>query len=113
MKHLTLEEQERAAYIAGDTRAADLLARADALDELEENTGEALEDIPAILEAVDDLGGIDKINREMEELRMLREFFNECFYCLCDRYPCPDVSNDSDKSVIFDAIRKGENMSGN
>lgn len=34
--HLTLEEQERAAYMAGDTRTAELLARVDELDGLEE-----------------------------------------------------------------------------
>lgn len=36
--HLTLEEQERAAYIAGDTRTAELLGRVDELDGLEEST---------------------------------------------------------------------------
>jgi len=34
--HLTIEEQERAAYMAGDTRTAELLARVDELDGLEE-----------------------------------------------------------------------------
>jgi len=108
--HPTLEEQERAAYMAGDTRTADLLARADALEELESNTGEALEDIPAILEAVEDLGGLTKINRELEELELLRAFFRDCFECLGAHYPCPEVTSDHDKSVIFDAIRKGEGI---
>lgn len=35
---LTLEEQERAAYMAGDTRTAELLGRVDELDGLEEAT---------------------------------------------------------------------------
>lgn len=34
--HLTPEEQERAAYMAGDTRTAELLGRVDELDGLEE-----------------------------------------------------------------------------
>lgn len=34
--HMTLEEQERTAYMGGDTRTAELLARVDELDGLEE-----------------------------------------------------------------------------
>ena len=83
--HLTLTEQERAAYISGDTRTAELLDCADRL--------ESLEDAPN-----DD---------DMQELRELRQFFDDCFECLGAHYPCPEVSSDHDKLVIFDAIRKG------
>jgi len=33
-----------------------------------------------------------------------REFFHDCFARLDGHYPCPSVTNDYDKSVIFDAI---------
>ena len=108
--HLTLEEQERAAYIAGDTRIADLLTQADRLAELEDATLEDAEDIPAIVEAVNDAGGLEGLDEKLEELRELRRFFEDCFECLAERYPCPSVSSDHDKSVIFGAIRKGEGI---
>ena len=37
-----------------------------------------------------------------------KEFFNECFEHLGDCYPCPSVTSDYDKSIIFEAIEKGE-----
>jgi hypothetical protein len=30
---------------------------------------------------------------------------------MAGHYPCPSVTSEHDKSVIFDAIRKGEGMS--
>lgn len=32
------------------------------------------------------------------------QFFNECFERLPAHYPCPSVTNEHDKSVIFEAI---------
>jgi hypothetical protein len=37
-----------------------------------------------------------------------RDFFEACFHCLAGHYPAPSVTSDYDKSVIFNAIRKGE-----
>ena len=108
---LTLEEQERAAYMAGDTRTAELLAQVDRLEELEETTGECIEDIPAMVEAVNDAGGLKRLAEKLEELEHLRRFFGDCFEMLADHYPRPSVTSDHDKQVIFDAIRKGEGMS--
>lgn len=108
--HLTIEEQERAAYMAGDTRTAELLAQAERLEELEDETGEYVEDIPAMVEAVNDAGGLKRLAEKLEELDHLRQFFDDCFEYLGAHYPCPSVTSDHDKSVIFDAIRKGEGM---
>jgi hypothetical protein len=107
---LTLEEQERAAYISGDTRTADLLVQAHRLEELEETTGEDAEDIPAIVEAVNDAGGLKRLAEKLEELEHYRQFFTDCFEMLDGHYPCPEVTSDRDKQVIFDAIRKGEGL---
>jgi hypothetical protein len=108
--HLTLEEQERAAYISGDTRTAELLVQAQRLEELEEATDEDAEDIPAIVEAVNDAGGLKRLAEKLEELEHYKQFFEDCFEMLGARYPCPEVTSDHDKQVIFDAIRKGEGL---
>lgn len=108
--HLTLEEQERAAYISGDTRTAELLAQAQRLEELEEVTGEDAEDIPAMVEAVNDAGGLKRLAEKLADLEHYKQFFDDCFEMLGAHYPCPSVTSDHDKAVIFDAIRKGEGL---
>ena len=108
--HLTLEEQERAAYISGDTRAAELINMAQRLDDLENETGQFAEDIPAMVEAVNDAGGLKRLAEKLEELEELRQFFSDCFEMLGAHYPCPSVTSDHDKQVIFDAILKGEGL---
>lgn len=104
--HLTLEEQERAAYMAGDTRTAELLVQAQDLEDLESHTG----DIPSMVEAVQDAGGIKRLAEKLEELEHLREFFDTCFSLLTGYYPCPSVTSDYDKGVVYDAIRRGEGL---
>ena len=89
-----LEERERAAYAAGDTERADLYA---AVIELRQEV-EALED-------VETLESWEKRNGRAEDYK---EFFDACFHCLAAHYPAPNVTSDYDKSVIFDAIRRGE-----
>ena len=42
-----------------------------------------------------------------------KEFFYDCFARLAGHYPAPDVSSDYDKSVIFAAIEKGEELDAN
>ena len=85
MNHLhTIEEQETAAYMAGDTRTADLLAR---MAELEAQ----------VLELEDKLAEYDYV-----------QFFNGCFERLKGHYPNPSISSDYDKSVIFAAIEDSE-----
>lgn len=94
----TTEELERAAYIAGDNQIASLLS--DVLDlEDERNT---------LQNQLDDIPNEDERNRDARDLELLKDFFYECFRRLNGRYPCPDWSSDYDKSVIFDAIEKGE-----
>ncbi len=108
--HLTLEEQERAAYISGDTRTAELLVQAERLEELEDKTGEYAEDIPAMVEAVNDAGGLKRLAEKLADLEHYKQFFEDCFEMLAAHYPCPSVTSDHDKRVIFDAIRKGKGL---
>ena len=91
-----LEERERAAYAAGDTERADLYA---AVIELRQEV-EALED-------VETLEHWEKHNGPADEYK---EFFYDCFEHLGAHYPAPNVTSDYDKSVIFDAIGRGENL---
>ncbi len=96
--NLTLEERERFAYMAGDNQTASLLG--DVLDlEDERNT---------LQNQLDDIPNEDERNRDARDLELLKDFFYECFRRLNGHYPCPDWSSDYDKSVIFDAIEKGE-----
>ena len=103
---LTNEELERRAYITGDTEKAALHAIASDVDQL----SEYIKDAPAILEAVDDMGGVDLICEKLKELENYREFFYDCFNRLAGHYPCPSVTSDHDKNVIFAAIEKGETL---
>jgi hypothetical protein len=83
-QQLTIEEQERAAYMAGDTRAAELLAQ------------------------------IAQLEAERDALaEEYKEFFFDCFARLAGHYPAPDISSDYDKGVIFAAIEKGEELDAN
>lgn len=104
---LSREEQERAAYLAGDTEKAELLAMAQEVEDF----SEPLSCIPVILEAVEEMGGIDLIREKLEELENYKEFFHDCFSRLAGHYPCPSVTSDHDKNVIFAAIDKGEGIS--
>lgn len=100
---LTTEEQERAAYLAGDTRTAELLAQ---IVQLEAERDQLAEE----LEAAKDAAADDSLTRWEENhgpAEAYKQFFEDCFARLAGHYPAPDVSSDHDKSVIFEAIEKG------
>lgn len=91
------------------------LARLEAIAHNEGNTDKA-----AMLAEIERLRGIIE---DMEERQTLEEwdkangpasdyydFFHDCFKHLGGHYPSPSVTSDYDKSVIFDAIRKGEGV---
>lgn len=109
---MTSEELERLAYIKGDTIAANLYASQGALDDINAQlpSGEEDHDAAVLIEQIQDLGGIAEIQSKLRELELYREFFNDCFQRLSGHYPCPSVSSDYDKSVIFAAIEKGEGV---
>jgi len=100
----TNEEQERAAYLAGDTRTVELLAQ---IAELKAELDQLSEELAA---ADGSLERWEEANGPAEEYK---EFFFDCFARLAGHYPCPEVSSDHDKSVIFAAIEKGEELDAN
>jgi outer membrane murein-binding lipoprotein Lpp len=108
-QQLTTEEQERAAYMAGDTRAAELLAQIAQLEAERDALAEELENLKDSA-ADDSLKHWEKENGNPDDFK---EFFYDCFARLAGHYPAPDVSSDYDKSVIFAAIEKGEEAEAN
>jgi len=99
----TIEEQERIAYANGDTTQADLLAR---IVELEAQV-EALEDQLSDAQA-DSLSRWEENNSPIADYMT---FFDECFQRLNGHYPCPSVTSDYDRGVIYAAIKRGEEVS--
>ena len=91
---------ETQAYLNGNIELADALAR---IADLEAEV-EALEEK---IEYTETLESWEKNNGPAKEYY---EFFNECFARLDGHYPCPDVTSDYYKSIIFAAIAKGEGV---
>lgn len=99
---LTLEpaEAERIAYAEGFTMAAELFARIDELTAERDALQEELDDMPSKAQQ----------NQDAQDLEHLKRFFYDCFERLAGHYPCPEFSSDYDKSVIFEAIERGESQ---
>ena len=97
-QNLTVEEQEAAAYAAGDTATAALLGR---IIELEA-------EVNALQVKLDDMPSVAQLEKDASDLENLKEFFYDCFNRLAGHYPCPSITSDYDKSVIFNAIEKSE-----
>src|SRR5574343_1227376 len=97
---LEAREAERIAYAEGFTMAAELFAR---IAELEAER--------AALEAELDDARADSLTqweRENGPAEAYKQFFLDCFARLAGEYPCPSITSDYDKAVIFSAIEKGE-----
>jgi outer membrane murein-binding lipoprotein Lpp len=108
-QQLTTEEQERAAYMAGDTRAAELLAQ---IAQLEAERDALTEELEKAQDAAAD-DSLKHWENENGDAEQYKEFFFDCFARLAGHCPAPDVSSDYDKSVIFAAIEKGEEAEAN
>jgi len=95
-----LSEQERAAYIAGDVRTADLLAQVEQWARENEELEKKLEDAEET--------SLEQWEQDNGPAGKYRDFFYACFERLGEHYPAPDVDNEHDCQVIFDAIARGE-----
>ena len=94
----TIQDQEQLAYLTGDVRTADLLAQ---IVELEEKV-RVLED------QIEDTMTLEEWEKRNGPAYDYVQFFQECFERLSGHYPCPSVTSDYDKSIVFDAIERGE-----
>ena len=92
---------ETQAYLDGNIELADALAR---IAELEAEV-EALEN------AANNVVTLKSREKSYGPAKEYYEFFHDCFARLNEHYPCPEVTSDYDKSVIFEAIEKGERAS--
>lgn len=107
MQQLTTEEQERAAYMAGDARAAELLAHIAQLEAERDALHYEIEDLK------DSQPDPRQVQQDAQDLDHLKQFFHDCFARLAGDYPCPEFSSDYDKNIIFEAIEKGEELDAN
>lgn len=107
--NLPATEAERLAYAEGFTMAAELFARIDALTAERDQLAEELENLND--SAADD--SLERWEKENGNPDDFKEFFYDCFARLAGHYPAPDISSDYDKSVIFSAIEKGEEVEAN
>lgn len=100
---LPATEAERLAYAEGFTMATELFARIAELEAERDTLTQELEDLKDKA-AEDSLSHWENQNGNPDQYK---EFFYDCFARLAGEYPAPSVSNDYDKSVIFEAIEKG------
>jgi hypothetical protein len=97
IENMNLREAEQAAYAAGDTLKAKLLARIMYLeDELARVKYAAADDSLKAWEF--DHGPVWEYV----------DFFFDCFRLLDGKYPVPSITSETDKQVIFDVIMQGE-----
>ncbi|OBQ43515.1 MAG: hypothetical protein AN484_11895 [Aphanizomenon flos-aquae WA102] len=99
-QNLTIEEQEAQAYAAGDTATAALLGRIIELEAENKRLEQELENAQG-----DSLSDWESKNGPAYDYV---QFFQGCFDRLAGHYPCPSITSDYDKSVIFSAIEKSE-----
>lgn len=102
-------EAERIAYAEGFTMAAQLFARITELEAERDRLAEELEDLKD--EAAED--SLTQWENQNGNPDQYKEFFYDCFARLAGHYPAPDISSGYDKSVIFAAIEKGEELDAN
>ena len=102
----TTEELERAAYVDGDAKTAELIARIIELEKENEELEKENEELEEKI-ANDSLSDWNCRNGDAEQYK---DFFYDCFYRLNGHYPAPSISSDFDKSVIFEAIERGEGV---
>ena len=98
--NLPATEAERLAYAEGFTMAAELFAR---IAELEAERDTLTQELDQARDGLKRCAYHDEY----------RQFFFDCFERLTGHYPAPSVTSDYDKSVIFAAIEKGEELDAN
>lgn len=100
----TIEELERVAYIENNQ------ALLSVINTVEIETEERWQDM---LFDAEENAKSDSLTRWEENNGSVKEyydFFHDCFARLDGHYPAPSVTSDYDKSVIFDAIERGETV---
>lgn len=97
LENASLREAEQAAYAAGDTLKAKLLAR---IMDLEEELARVK------YAAADD--SLTAWESDYGPASAYVDFYFEYFEHLRCRYPVPSITSEAHKQIIFDAIARGE-----
>lgn len=98
-----IEELERRAYAENAPALAKVLGA----------LHDALQRINELEPLIDDTETLAQWERKNGPADSYKEFFNDCFERLDGHYPCPSVTSDYDKRVIFQAIERGESTKDN
>lgn len=105
----TFEELERAAYIAGNIQMADAYAAMDTLDRIDAELPLGFDFNSPMDQQIEN--HVDaQIAKNCPDYAEYKEFFSDCFARLGAHYPCPSITSDYDKGVIFATIDKGEGV---
>ena len=107
--NLPATEAERLAYAEGSTMAAKLFARIAELEAERDTLTQELEDLKD--KAAED--SLTRWEKNHGPADAYKQFFEDCFGWLAGHYPAPSVTSDYDKSVIFEAIERGEELDAN
>ena len=91
-----LDRLEAIAHAEGRTTEAALL--------------DALAQVMRERDALQDAETLEQWEKRNGPAEEYKQFFHECFERLDSHYPAPSVTSDYDKSVIFEAIEKGESV---
>ena len=97
---MTNEELERTAYISGDIELAQAYTK---IEELELQ-------VDVLENAANDVVTMEIWESKNGPAKEYYDFFHDCFARLNGHYPYPSVTSDYDKSVIFNAISKGDGV---
>lgn len=97
---LEAPEAERLAYSEGFPMAAQLFARIAYLEAERDALESALDDARN--------ESLEQWERYNGPADAYKNFFFDCFARLNSHYPAPSVTSDHDKSVILEAIQKGD-----
>ena len=100
LENVNLREAEQAAYAAGDTLKAKLLARIMDLEDELERVKEDAEDASA--------NSLKAWESDHGPASAYVEFFFECFKRLRGRHLILSITCETHKQIIFDAIARGE-----
>ena len=101
----TLNELERDAYMAGDTSLAAGFA---AIEDLNNVLIDADLTLDRAIETQIEEKLDNAVNDNCPNYAAYKQFFEDCFQRLDGHYPCASVTSDYDRSVIFNAIERGE-----
>lgn len=106
---MTNDEMERLAYASGDVELAGYMAQIVELEAQVETLESQVETLEEQLSDAQD-NSLAHWEKNNGPASTYKQFFDDCFQRLSGHYPCPSVTSDHDKGVVFAAIERGEGV---